>query len=718
MIKNENKQLVYAINKPGRGVKFFIYTNGKVILEGKGSQYGLNVPAKLREWITPQKTEKERSYKLTLTLEIGNGIEKCILKDHLSKLVIKQNKWYLKPEDISCLGSNLYELLTNRANVKCVFTLPKKLWSKQFIQAIQIINSYSHNEKSDFSVIVFGGKGTGSYEVLQDSKGQILVKFSGSIKDGAIQLPAELEKIFQEWATTREQLLYICENELPIIGYTTLINSKSRHERVRKVLHIPYNGLRKQVDLILYSPNLKLTEQIQLDLEIKEQLVKAGCNISSLISNVKPGSDHRDRTLEHKYQQFLTKVFDKHKGTYAQTEVRISTSKNQKNIPIKNSYTFDFMVFQPAKYNDNQPLTLLCEFKTSLGKGKAVIITEAIADLRHIHHQIGKDKTVPILFLCEDLKTGKDVLTRTYSNYCGVLLIGPKDFAVFEENPSLFLKRLLQFQQIQNTLRNQSTHVLHPQTQRIVSRKDLEEETENMLDFSDNLICLNFDAWKKQYCTLMGIRMYDFQILFRFFQEEYVCKNSKSFFTASKRTIQTRNTALKKIHHLLRKHKSVAIIEGLNRVKKNNYFQKILKHRDVILSTFPSDVIILGQKFTNDKGIAFEQKVSKTLEKDLYSTATNLWCYYHGRKFEVDIIGFKEDKIILASCKDMSTYNNWDQLVVDIKVVANKLKYRKELTNASYAKVFINANSKYKAKLQQKFSFKTWSKNVDIEISP
>ena len=175
-------------------------------------------------------------------------------------------------------------------------------------------------------------------------------------------------------------------------------------------------------------------------------------------------------------------------------------------------------------------------------------------------------------------------------------------------------------------------------------------------------------------------------------------------------------SALKKMHLFLCEHKSVAIIEVLNKIETNELYQKILKQKNVILTTFPSDVVILGQKLSNNMGVASEQEIQTFLEKTYISVVANLWCYYRGRKFEIDLIGFKENKIMIVSCKDLSTYSDWDQLVVTIKSAANKLKYRKELTNAHFAKLFINPNSKYNTRLQQKFNHTTWCKNVEIEF--
>ncbi|MHA1124375.1 MAG: hypothetical protein ACTSO7_08875 [Candidatus Heimdallarchaeota archaeon] len=710
----KNKQLVYSSNKPGRGVRFSIYSNGEVIIEGKGSQYGINVPAKLREWIAPKKNEEEQSYELSMTLEVSNGQERCTLKDHSTQLVIKQKKWLLKPEDVQCFGSSLQELLTVRVSVRCSFILPKKLWSEQFKEAIQIINSYSNNKDSDFSVIVFGGKGNGSYEVLQDSKGQILVKFTGSIKEGAIQLPAELEKIFEGWATSTEQLHCVYDNEEQIIGYTILINSKSRPERVRKTLHIPYTGPPKQVELTLYKPSFKLSKQMESDLIIKEQLVTAGCNISSLISNVKPGGVHRNESLEQRYQQLLLKAFDDQKGIYAQPEVRITTTKNQPIIPLKNSYTFDFMVYQPAKSKDDQSLTLLCEFKTSLGKGKAVIITEAIANMRHIHQQVSERLTVPILFLSEELMDGKDVITGINSNYCGVLLIGPKDLATFEGNPSLFLICLQQFQVNQNILYNQGNCTTHPFTKQIISRSELENEAEMMLIMRNDSVPISYDL-KRKYCSLMGIRLHDFNVLFKYFQKAQLDNiNAKNIDTKAKKKVQQSNSSLKKVHQLLCGKKSVAMIEVLNTLEKNNCFQKLLDQENLLLSTFPSDVLVLGQKSTNRLGATFEEEMQLILEKNGYAIVTNLWCYYRRRKFEIDLIGLKENKISIFSCKDMSTTSNWGQIITSTKEAANKLKYRKEQINAHQAKLYIKPNLKFKSKLHQKKELEKWSTNIEI----
>jgi hypothetical protein len=62
----------------------------------------------------------------------------------------------------------------------------------------------------------------------------------------------------------------------------------------------------------------------------------------------------------------------------------------------------------------------------------------------------------------------------------------------------------------------------------------------------------------------------------------------------------------------------------------------------------------------------------------------------------------------------MSTYYNWDQLVIDIKKAANKLEYRKEQTNSHLAKLFVKPNPKHKKRLQQMFDYTAWSKNVEI----
>ena len=158
-------------------------------------------------------------------------------------------------------------------------------------------------------------------------------------------------------------------------------------------------------------------------------------------------------------------------------------------------------------------------------------------------------------------------------------------------------------------------------------------------------------------------------------------------------------------------NKSDNLIKSLNNLSelKNTIFQK---YRTQIMEKMPKFVRIISTLQIKNKGRKFEQEVKKILEDENYNVASNVLLGYFDRKMEIDLMGFKEDKIIIVSCRDASGVKCLSSFKSDIRQKANKIEHRKFLLNADQAFMYIKTTREVYQQLKEFEGI--WVKGVKI----
>jgi len=153
------------------------------------------------------------------------------------------------------------------------------------------------------------------------------------------------------------------------------------------------------------------------------------------------------------------------------------------------------------------------------------------------------------------------------------------------------------------------------------------------------------------------------------------------------------------------------LVESFNNLSepKNRIFQK---YRLQIIEKIPEFVRIISTLQINTKGRKFEQEVQKILEDEDYDVVTNVLLGYFDRKMEIDLMGFKGDKMIIVSCRDASGVKCLRSFRLDIKQKVNKIEHRKLFLNADAAFMYIKTTREVYQQLKEFEG--TWVNGVKI----
>ncbi len=152
----------------------------------------------------------------------------------------------------------------------------------------------------------------------------------------------------------------------------------------------------------------------------------------------------------------------------------------------------------------------------------------------------------------------------------------------------------------------------------------------------------------------------------------------------------------------------------------NEFLEKILdtnggvftQCKNLLLEKLPKNIQLISLLGINHAGSAFEQEIQQLMEAKGYNAITNVLLGYYGRKMEVDILGIKDDRITIVSCRDASSVKCLMSFRLDLKQKACKIEYRRTLLNADYACLCVKVIPEVFQKVKE-YEGK-WVDNVEI----
>ncbi|MHA1435337.1 MAG: hypothetical protein ACTSO7_15955 [Candidatus Heimdallarchaeota archaeon] len=127
------------------------------------------------------------------------------------------------------------------------------------------------------------------------------------------------------------------------------------------------------------------------------------------------------------------------------------------------------------------------------------------------------------------------------------------------------------------------------------------------------------------------------------------------------------------------------LVESLNDNSENEIIQN---NKSIIIEKIPP-YFHLSIVPLNHKGTDFEHDVGQILMVQGFEAINNVFFKYFDRRMEIDHLCFKNNEMLLVSCRDASDVNCLMSFRLDIKQKVCKLEYRRFLLNADYAKLYI-----------------------------
>ena len=134
--------------------------------------------------------------------------------------------------------------------------------------------------------------------------------------------------------------------------------------------------------------------------------------------------------------------------------------------------------------------------------------------------------------------------------------------------------------------------------------------------------------------------------------------------------------------------------------------------KKLILEKLPRNFRLISLLGINHAGSTFEHEVHQLMESQGYNVVMNVLLGYFGRKMEVDLLGVKNDDIVIVSCRDASSVKCLMSFRLDLKQKACRLEYRRTLLNADSAYLYVKVTQEVYQKVKE-FEGK-WVDKVEI----
>ncbi len=148
--------------------------------------------------------------------------------------------------------------------------------------------------------------------------------------------------------------------------------------------------------------------------------------------------------------------------------------------------------------------------------------------------------------------------------------------------------------------------------------------------------------------------------------------------------------------------------QNLSKVTQN----VLEKNEKQLFNKVPNNFEFYTTMNINNSGREFEQEVQELLESDGFNVSSNLIIRYYKRRMEIDMLAFKDDRMMVVSCRNALNVNCIMSFRLDIKLKAYKIEQRMRLLNANSARLYIKVTNENYTKLVE-FEGK-WVDNVEI----
>jgi len=617
-----DKVLLDEAKKQTRGSGYRIYLDGTIEFYNKSGKYRMRVSNELRKWFYLPNNERERlsllvdfhfKNKSGELIEVGNVVVAIFYKK-IGKKKTDEGVFISPIGDSSKselirsqmkLGTQLTCIVSPNEFIKT--TLRQTEHFKKCVET-QLMNKIEINPR-DLELIVAGEKRTQRFEIYRDEKGRVLIKLRVRMRyDGTIELSMSLSDYIKNWYENEEFIKCSLNKQKPVIKQA---KNRMLGSFPIKAIRFSYYDKPKVVELFLISIDWKLTDKALNDYKIRKTLKLAGFKIDMIRTGIPYTKTHYNKELEKQLREMLNKSCEKNVDLSIYHEVEITNSHILGENTQGEKSIIDVLIIMRDRITNDIKL-LLIELKTSIGKGRNVIIKEKLGELLHIRYKFREDeRMIPILLYPTKFLTGNN---KKLSESQGALLLNEDDLKDLMPNPKLLFFKVEQFQKNRSVQRNQTT---------------------------------------KSIGSCKIAERYDLKFL--------------------------------------------------------------LKQRELLEKTFPIDLSIIGTNKIKSKGSKFENEVQMELEKEGFEVLRNVEMIYSGKLFEIDLLAFKDDEIMIVECRDGSKLSKRNDINKHIRTKIALTELNMKLFNAHQARVYVKLE-KLADEMHEKYGKIDWIKDFKIKI--
>ncbi|MGC9778981.1 MAG: hypothetical protein HZR80_07040 [Candidatus Heimdallarchaeota archaeon] len=723
-LSNNENRLLFFNWKRDRKTKLEINNKEQIKFSGPCSDYGLNVPAILKEWI---KFPEEKIAIIRVVCDyiiFKEGQEQERFINIESKIHYKIDKWNIQPSHLEEKKRIIKRVVKNKWILQCEIRFyskkDKQLDAKsKYYQAKNVAKVDFSIVKNSEPIITYDYK-TKKVSIYQDAKGIIYVKATGRLYDyGAFHLNQYIAQYITNWLSTEEYYYAILEGREPIVVPSKLSRRKERGGRVSKKLIFPYWGKEKEAEVLFSSPTMTFTPEALIAIKAKKMLENEGVSLKGLLTNVWDNEHHKNKDFATNIKSILYKYNDKILTNLYLPETLLEFKPSIRALDHK--HCFDHFQINMK----HQDFSIICgETISSFSKGKNRVIDEEIA-LLHTFKSLLGEKCIAILFINAEVSSRLyNNVTEYYALASNILILGNKHLTQCQQQSDYFSQLIETFQAKQTLLyKSNEKMVVHPVTNIICQQQELYNEALSLLlNTLSRKRTLSKDATQiTNYCKLMGIIPANFWVLLRDGQTKETRELVKSWLRQQTHLIfsSERIQAISKndqlldylyIHYKLVTEQTVVFID----IKPE--LHSLRPYKALIKQLLPEQIKIECTLKQISAGSEFEGLIALRLEEEGYSTFRNANFSFASRTFEIDILALATDELLFISCKNHSTMEKRAEAEKFLHITANRLTFHCSICNIPTGRVYFKANPAYSETLKEQYHKTYWTDNIQLFI--
>jgi len=448
--EKNSSNYMYQNEKAIRGSEFKLYNNQTIEIKTKGGRSGLTISTELYEWFRLPQEKNDSKIKVIANYETKT-INGKITNNNVES-IISNNGFTTTIKPINSEISNTFK---DGETIRCL--IPGEINGVKQLSSTRLFEKVSeiYNERNvltnnkDLTKIVSGEKQNIKFDIYQNSEGKIIINNNGSLGDKRINFSDNIADYIKNWY---EEVKYVCgsiDGKAPeIIKLMTVQRSSGRNT---KEIYKLNNNPKKDVNVRITSPELKLTEKAIADKNLKEDLKNSGYNVENVRIDFRDTGRHHNPKVEESIRNIITESYSINSKVkiFNEIEVTFGTSYNTAG----NKHIYDTMVIT---YNDQGKISSIktFEIKTSIGKASTAVVRNSTYENLHFKDRLGKESTA-IIIVNRNFDTDK-VYKFTEQN--GIVLIdnkilsqvkdGKLDLSKYIESVESKIKNNSQYQKI------------------------------------------------------------------------------------------------------------------------------------------------------------------------------------------------------------------------------------------------------------------------------
>jgi len=474
-----DKVLLDESEKQKMGLGYKIYTDGTIEFFAKPKNNRLTISNELRKWFNLPKNENASLilladfYYMNSSNEIVKveNVEIKLFYKELDK-ISKYNGVYIIPLGDSLESGLIREQMKTRNTLYCKVNLIQNTNNKitptnYFLESVKThLKTSTEIKQENLELIVAGEKRSSRFEIYRDLNGKILVKLRKRMRfDGTIEFPMGLSDYIENWYENEEYIKCSLNKQKPVIkqAKTRMLGSFPL-----KLIRFSYYGEPKEVELDLMSDKWKLTDKALTDYKIIKLLKSAGFKIDMIRTGIPYTKTHYNQELEKQLREILETACENNEDILIFQEVEITTNHILGENALGDKSIVDVLILLRNRITKDVKLFLI-ELKTSVSKGRSVIIKDKLGEQLHTKSKLREDnRIIPILLHPIKFTTDNN---KKMAKSLSILLLNGDDLKEILVNPKSLFSKVDQFQK--NRLDQKNELVKQLDSCKIAERDDL-----------------------------------------------------------------------------------------------------------------------------------------------------------------------------------------------------------------------------------------------------